>query len=198
MDLRHGQNDLFQRVHVPAGDALQRLNHCTSGQDRIDGCMRLCRVPTDTGNVDREFIRCRHYSTRIKMKGPRFKFRRIVHGKHLSDVEPLHDAFLHHDLATAPVFFVRLEDQCNATREVACFGQIFGSPQQHRRMPVMAACVHFSRMRRRIFQISCFFHRQGIHICTQSDCRAVPLPVDNGDNTGFRDAFVHLVHTEFA
>ncbi len=112
--------------------------------------------------------------------------------------KPVHDPLFDHDAATAAVFLGRLKHQHGAPREITRLGKVSRRPQQHRRVPVMAAGMHRARPLGRPFRACRLVDRQCIHIGTQRRHRAVPLALDHRDDTGLGDTFMDLVHPEFA
>ena len=65
-------------------------------------------------------------------------------------------------------------------------------------MAVMAAGMHLAGHRRTVISAGDLVNRQGIHIGAQADGGTRPLPVDDGNDAGDRNAFVDLVHAELA
>ena len=57
--------------------------------------------------------------------------------------------------------------------EVPRLGQIPGSTQQHGRVAVMAAGMHYALARRVVGELVGFFDRQGIHVRSQPDRRPI-------------------------
>ena len=132
------------------------------------------------------------------MKPAERHIRRVVDAVNLPDPEPVHDAFLHHDLTAAAILFCRLEDQRHLPGKPPGFGQILRRAQKHRHMPVMPAGMHLARYLAGIGRAGQLFDRQGVHVGTQADHRPLALPLDDRHDPGLGDAGVNLVHTEFA
>ena len=129
-------------------------------------------------------------------KLPERQARHVVHAIDLFDAEALHQPIVDHRLAAGPAFFGRLEDQHRGAIEIARLGEILGSPQQHRRVPVMPAGMHVARHRARIGLAGPLVDRQRIHVGAQTNGPARPTPPDHADNTGLADPGDDLVHPE--
>jgi hypothetical protein len=68
--------------------------------------------------------------------------------------------------------------------EVPLRGEVAGGAEQHRRMPVMAAGVHFDLIGRSVGEIVQFLDRQCIHIGAQPDRRRRIAAPDSADYPG--------------
>ncbi len=119
-----------------------------------------------------------------------------MEGEYLADVEPVEDAFFHHDTRSAAGLFGGLENQRDAACEIAGLSQIAGGAKQHRRMPVMPAGVHFAVVFRGIVRTGVFLHWQGVHVGAQPDGRPVPLTVDDRHNARGGDTGVDFINAK--
>jgi hypothetical protein len=93
----------------------------------------------------------------------------IVHAVDLADAEAVDQAVVDHRLAARPALLRRLEDHRRRAVEVARLGEIFGGAEQHRRVPVVAAGVHFPRHLGLVRQAGLFLERQRVHIGAHPD-----------------------------
>ena len=106
--------------------------------------------------------------------------------------EPFEQPVIDHGLGAPARFFRRLEDKADRAIEVFPFCQQFGRSQQHHRMAIMAAAVHFSRMQGNMIMAAPFCNIQGIHIRPDADtASAVPTP-ESAYHSGPADTFFHL------
>ena len=151
-----------------------------------------------TGQIDRKGICRRHDRPRRGVKPAKLQTRCIVDRVDLIDVKAVHHPFLHHHLAAAAGFLGRLEQQGHAAFEVAGLSQVFGRPQQHRRMTVMAAGMHLARMGAGVGHAGFFGDGQRIHIRTQAHRGPLALTIDDRDDAGLGDPLVQLIDAEFA
>ncbi|OIQ67199.1 hypothetical protein GALL_512240 [mine drainage metagenome] len=160
--------------------------------------MRRGAVAAFAGDIDPSGIDGRHQWPRRGVKRPERQVWRVMDAIDLIDAEPLHHAFLHHDLTAATVFLCRLKDQRDTAGKAARFSQIFRGPQQHRGMPVMATRVHLTGVLRGILRPRRLGNRQRVHIGAQPDGATRPLPVDDRHDAGLGDALMDFVHANLA
>ena len=162
-------DDLFQRVGVAAGDGLQRDQHMGGSEVGVDGLMRGRGMAALPGQRDVELIRRSQQRALADCEMPGGVAGHIVHAVNLIDIPTVHQPLLNHDIATAAAFLGGLEDQHDAAIEIARLRKVLCSTQQHRRMPIMAAGMHFAGGLRGIGQPRRFHDRQRIHIGAQPD-----------------------------
>src|SRR5690606_20242674 len=118
---------------------------------------------------DLETICCGHHGAHIdadragRQRRPVVKRVDRVAGK---DVE---EAIFYHGLRTTPPFFGRLKDQYCSSVEIPRGGKISRSAQQYRRMPVMPAAMHQSRLARTMGKVVVLDNGQSVHIRAQPD-----------------------------
>ncbi len=105
---------------------------------------------------------------------------------------------LDHHPGTAAGLLGGLEDQRNATREIAGLGQVARGAQQHGGVPVMAAGMHPAGIARGMGQPGLLEDRQPVHVGAQPDGRPRRAAVDDRHDAGAGDALVQLVDAERA
>ena len=65
-----------------------------------------------------------------------------MHAPDRTHLKTIKQTIIYHRLTASTAFFGRLEDDIDCASKITCFRQIFGCPQQHGYMPVMAAGMH--------------------------------------------------------
>jgi hypothetical protein len=117
----------------------------------------------------------------------------IVHPIDRIDGEPLEQAFVDHCGRSTLAFLGRLEDEVHRAREIRVPGQIPCGAEQHRRVAVMTAGMHFARYRGLVGEPCPLFDVQGVHICPEGDGALTRLPALQGaDDAGSGDADMSL------
>ncbi len=76
--------------------------------------------------------------------------RPVVHAEHRFHGEFAEQAVVDHALGAAPAFFGGLEDDVHDAIEIPVRGQVAGGAQQHGRVSVVAARVHFAGVLARV------------------------------------------------
>jgi hypothetical protein len=196
MDLRDRDHEVVQRIVVARHDRRHRLRHGDGGRDRIGGLVRHRAMAADAGDVDLERVDRGHDRPRRRQDLPQFQPRHVVDGIHAPDAEAVHDALFAHHPCPAAIFLGGLEDQRDLAREIPRLGQVFRRPQQHRRMPVMAAGMHLARGGGGMRGPRRLHDRQRIHIGAKPDDRPLSLPFDDRHDPACRDPLVKLVDPE--
>jgi hypothetical protein len=196
MDLRDRDHEVVERVIVARHDRRHRLRHGDGGRDRIGGLVRHRAMAADAGDVDLERVDRGHDRPRRRQDLPQFQPRHVVDGIDAADAEAVHDALFAHHPGPAAVFLGGLEDQRDLAREIPRLGQVFRRPQQHRRVPVMAAGMHLARGGGGMRGPRRLHDRQRIHIGAQPDDRPLSLPFDDRHDPACRDPLVQLVDPE--
>src|SRR6185437_8739324 len=101
-------------------------------------------------------------------------------------------AVLDHGAGAAKAFLGGLEDEVHGAVEIAGFGEVARSAEQHRGVAVMAAAVKAARNGRAPAQIGMLLHRQRIHVGAQPDpLIAAALALEHADHAGAPDAAMH-------
>src|SRR5450432_122535 len=107
--------------------------------------------------------------------------------------EFLKQPVLDHGAGAAEAFFGRLENEMHGAVEIPGFGEIARGPEQHGGVAIMAAAVEAAWNGRAPFQIGVLFHRQRIHVGTQTDPLAArALAPEYADHAGAAEAAMHL------
>src|SRR3546814_17800825 len=96
-----------------------------------------------------------------------------------ADRELFEQPLLHHDAAAALVLLGGLEDEGDATIEIARLGEVLGGAQQHRRVAVVTAGVHLALVPRAVVEAVELLDMQGVHIGAQADGRSEERRVGN-------------------
>src|SRR5918998_3266634 len=109
--------------------------------------------------------------------------------------EFIEQAILNHPAATTSPFLGRLENQMDAASEIARFRKIARRPQQHSRVPVMSAAMHFALVFRAVAEGISFLHIESIHIGPQADRPAVVrlCPFKSRHDTSTAESAMHVV-----
>ncbi len=117
----------------------------------------------------------------------RFESRIDVQHRNRFDFRIVEHALLDHRISTARPFFRRLKDQHDGAAEPFAFAREHaGCTQQHRRMRVVAARVHFPVDLRRKRQTGALGNRQRIHIGTQRNNAPRFSAAHDADDAGRR------------
>jgi hypothetical protein len=98
---------------------------------------------------------------------PDGKPRAVVHAKDRIARKAVEEPVLDHRFTAAKPLFGRLEDEVHRPVEIARFREVAGGPEEHRRVPVMAASMHSAVVTRAVREIGRLLDRQRIHIRSQ-------------------------------
>ncbi len=120
-------------------------------------------------NGDFKFIRSGHHRSGIDPYHSRRQGRPVVQRVNRITGKPLKQSVVDHGFRATQSFFGRLKDQNGSAIEISVLHQIFSSPEQDRRMTIMATRMHHPWHLRAILRRAILTHRQGIHICAQTD-----------------------------
>ena len=123
-----------------------------------------------------------------------------MHSVNFVNLPAVHHPVRAHLASAAAAFFGGLEYDHDRAVEIAGFGQVFRSPQQHGGMSVMAAGVHGVRGFGSVVKAGLFVNRQRIHVGAQADDLAgrVRAAFDDTDDAGAADPCHHLVTAKIA
>ena len=191
----HRNDHLLHRIDVAAGDALKRQHHVARNDGRVDGEMWLGGMaPAPPDPYLEEIGRGKEWAW-PDSKGAKRHPGPVVHAVDFLNAPAFHQPVLNHRAPATLAFFGRLEDDDHRAIESPRLGQVFGSAQQHRRVPVMPAGVHPPRHGRGIGEPSRLLDRQRIHIRPEphDPARAGFAPPDHADNSGSPYSLDHLV-----
>src|SRR5512146_2767664 len=108
--------------------------------------MRLCRVPACTTYGDLEAVGGRHDRSWASRNRARWQRRPVMQCVDLSARKSLEQPVVDHRLGACPPLFGGLEDQMNATIEIARLRQVSSCTEQHGRMAVVTAAMSDARM----------------------------------------------------
>ncbi len=169
VDLRDRQHGRFQRILFARNDRLPGLRDLHRHHHRIDAAVRLRRVRAFALHHDAELVTGRHHRPRDHAEAARRQAWPVMHAVDRLHRELLEQAVFHHAARAGAAFFGRLENQVDGAVKVAMTRQIVRCAQQHRRMTVMAACMHLAGVARRMVKCVEFLHRQRIHVGAQAD-----------------------------
>ena len=133
--------------------------------------MRHRRVAAAGGNLDLEQRLAGHHRSRARGKRTNVHARHIVHAIDRIDREPLEQPIGDHRRPALAVFLGRLEDKHRPAIELAIPSQMLCSTQEHGRMPVMPAGMHYPLMAGSMRERVLLNNRQGIHIGPQPYAR---------------------------
>ena len=124
----------------------------------------------------------------------------VVQAIDLLDSPAGHEPIVDHGLAAGAAFLGRLEDHHRGSVEIARFGKIFRSTQQHGGVAVMAAGMHQARRLGCVGYARRLRDRQCVHVRTQSDgfAGAALAAADHADDAGAPNATHDIVASEFA
>ena len=197
--------DLGDRYHhglrpgaVPGDERVKPAGQSERGRDRVGAILWKGRMAAISGDHEVEFVDSRHDRSRARAELAEGQLGCVVERVDLVDVEAVHDAFVHHDLAAAALFLRGLEEKRRAPPKRAGFGQITRRAQQHRCVPVMPAGMHLAVMRTGPIRPRRLDDGQRIHVRPERHRGPRPLPFDHRDDPGLGNAFVDLVHTHLA
>jgi len=116
---------------------------CGDG-DAVDAQVRHGAVAALAVDVDVEEVEGGHDFVFVDSNVSGGQFRPVVQGIDAIHREAGEQAFVAHAFAAGDVFFGGLEDEYDASGEVARGAQVFGGAEQHGGVAVVAAGVHFA------------------------------------------------------
>ena len=191
-------HDIVERVDVARDDRLDVGNDLRGDQHGIDRQVRLGGMAALAFDLDADAVGSGEQRAGAEREGADGHARRVVHAVDFLDAEPVHHAIIDHFPATAAALFGWLEDDRDGAVEITGLGEIFGGPQQHGGMAVMAAGMHLAVGLGGIGLAGDFGQRQRIHVGTQADdlARARLRALDDADDAGLADAGDDLVAAE--
>ena len=169
LDRADRHHHLFQRVHIAAGDGLQRHDDMRGDQRGIHAIMRLGGVTALAGDDDLDLVGCGHQRAGTNGEMAHRNARHVVHAVHLLNAEPGDHAILHHFPPATAALLRRLKDHHRGAIEIPRLRQILRRPQQHRSMAVMTASMHLAMGFGGIGDAGLFNDRQRVHICPKAD-----------------------------
>ena len=123
---------------------MQRCHQLAADIHRINRHMRHRGMRATAFNLDFKFISCCHNRAGPNAELANRHAGQIMHAIDFRDAKAIHQPILHHRFAATTAFFRRLENHDGRARKIPRLGEIFGCPQQHGGVPVMAARVHFA------------------------------------------------------
>ena len=187
-----------ERIDISRSDRLQGEHDLRPGDDRIDALMRHRRMAALAFDRDRDLVGGGHQRPFAQHEGSDRQQRPIVHAVDLLDAELVHQPVLDHRPRARAALFGGLEDDDGIAGEVAGLSQAPRRAEQHRRMPVVAAGVHFARILGAIGEVGRLLDRQRVHVRAQPDrARARALgAADDADDAGSADRRLDLVAAE--
>ena len=104
----------------------------------------------------------------------------------------LEQPLVHHGLAAAEPLLGGLEDEVDRAGEVAGLGEVLRRPQQHRRVPVVAAGVHGAVVGGTVIDIVRFEDRQRVHVGAERDGALARPTFEDAHHAGLRQPSMHL------
>ena len=185
VDLGDADDGRFARRHAARDDGLQRQHQLAGGDQCIDAEVGHRRVAAAALHVDFESAGTGHH--------------RPGHHRHFADRNPwpvvqavdrvhrilCEQAVFEHHPGAALRFLGGLENEVDGAVEsvgVAVFGEVARGAEQHRAVAVVAAGVHFPRLRRAVREIVLFRERQRVEVGAQADgARAAAFAQDSDD-----------------
>ncbi len=192
MDLGDAEHQRRLRIDGAAHHPLQRHHELARRQHRIVAQMRHRGVGTGAPDKNRKSVHGRHHRPHPRADLPHGQARPVVDGIDRLHREALEKPVLDHAHAAALVLLGRLKDEMHGPREIAPLAQELRRPQQHRRVPVVAAGVHDTRHRRGVGHLRLFLDWQGIELGTQPDGTPTRATAQHAHHTRAADALVHL------
>ena len=164
-----GQHDALERIDIARDDGMQRDQDMGGHQRGVDGAVRLGGMAPLARHDDLELVGAGLQRAGAGDEGADGNAGRVVDAVNLVDRETVEEPVIDHRLCPCAPLLSRLEDQDHGAVEIPRLGQIFGGPQQHGGVPVMAAGMHLARHFRGIGQPRRFLDGQRIHIGAQAD-----------------------------
>ncbi len=182
----------IDRVDVARRDRLQGQHDLRPDDERVDAVMRMRGMAAPALDVDVEAVRGGEHRTGASRHVADRDAGLVVHREHRVAGEFVEQPLLHHDPAAAIAFLARLEDEMHGAFEIARLGEVARRAEQHRRVPVMAAGMHLSVMRRAVRELVRLLHRQAVHIGPQPDRAQRVAAPDRADDPGLGQPAMHL------
>ena len=105
----------------------------------------------------------------------------------------LEQSVFEHFLRAGLALFGRLENQIQRAVEALVLREMFGGGQQHRRMAVVAACVHLAGHRARIRQAGGLVNRQRVHVGAQAQLAGAVAELELADHARLTEPAMHRV-----
>src|SRR5829696_216884 len=190
LEAGHGEDHATDRVHLARDDVLQVGNDLRPYGYGIHDLVRKSGVPALASYCDVEDVRRRHHRTVGYADLADGKPRPQVYPHH--GVDPVHHTPLDQLLGAAGAqFFGVLEHEAHlAVDPVTHPGEYLRRPEQHRRVPVVAAGVHRAGVGGGELEVVLLGDRQGVNVRPDGDGAAGPVPYQPRDHAvpgGTRD-----------
>ena len=139
----------------------------------------MCAAPDD---LDAKLVVRGECRSRTQRELADRQARPVVRAEHRFHREPLEEPVPDHGLRTAAAFLGGLEHEVHGAVEVPLSSQVLGGPEQHRRVTVVSAGMHPTRMPAGVQEPVLLGDRQRVDVCTQPDRTrraAVPQHADD-------------------
>ena len=156
-------------MQVARDDRLQRVDQVCGKKHRVLGEIRQRRVRTLAGRDDLEDVVSAHQRADARRERAERAQRPVVQAVDRLHRKAVEQALLDHDAPAALVLLRRLEDEVERAVESAALRHRLRGAEQHRRVAVVAARVHASRVARRVRGAGRFLDVQRVEIGAQAD-----------------------------
>ena len=169
MNLRHRQNTGIQRIFIAGDNRLPALSNLNRHHHRVGAEMRLRRMRTFALDGQFKFIRRCHHRPRYDTHRARWRTGPVMHAKHGLHRTLLEQPLIHHPFSAACAFFCGLENHIHRPIKILVMRKIVRSTEQHRRVTIVAACMHFSFVPRLVLEAVHFLNGKCIHVSAQTN-----------------------------
>ena len=174
-------------------------------QNRVHREVGVRAVAALAGDFNRDTVGGGHHRPGIDADGARWQRGPVVHGVNRLHRKTLEQPVLDHRVGPATALFGGLKNQHRIAHKMARSGQIMRRANQHGGVAVVAAAVHQAGFAGLPAERVVLGHGQRVHVGAQADhrpqarvgerrMRARQLPLDDGDDAGFANPRVNLVH----
>ncbi|MNN29482.1 hypothetical protein D3C81_1430860 [compost metagenome] len=192
MELRDRDHRGIDGALVAGNDPLQRRDDLRGGEDRVVAIVRHGRMRALAAHDDAEFIARCHQRAHARAESADRHAGPVVHAEHRIAGETREQPVLDHFARAAAAFLGRLEEQVNGAIEGLVLRKVVRRAEQHRGMPVVAACMHLARMLRAMAEGVGLLQRQGVHVGAQADGARAAAVADHPDKPGGAEAAMHF------
>ena len=182
----------LQRINIARDNRLQRGDGVRGGENAVIGLMRHAGVAARRPDGRRKNIEPRHQRSSLGDKGAERHIGQVMHAIDRFHGKFFEQALLDHAPGAAFIFFSRLKNKIDNAVKIARSGKFGDRRQQHRRMAVMTAGVHFAVIAGFVVKVVGFPQRKRIHIGAQPDGAVAVARLQDADDASTPKTSFHL------
>ena len=169
MELGERNDRGLLRRNVPRHNGLARADDLRADHHGIDPGFRARAMGAVASDLNVEQGTARHHRSGANGELSSGQAGTVVHAENCVAGELIEQAVRDHRFGTSDSFFRRLENEMDAAFKISRFRQIARGSQQHCRVTIMAAGVHFAVISGPVREGVGFQDRKSVHIRAQSN-----------------------------